>query len=125
MEAAVLCSSLGKAGEGYRGCLFLPAFVSAPAAFPRKFEPRSHLLQREKLIKLMIQGSFIQNLAFLLEALIKTIADQSAAKHLLGGTVPPPPLIPLFVPIPLSSAAPHRSVPGPVLLQEPFPRPRG
>lgn len=36
-----------------------------------------------KLIKLLIQVSFIQNLTFLLEVLIKTIADQSTLKHLI------------------------------------------
>lgn len=70
------------------GLFCFPSLCLCSRSFPRKFEagqqPRSHLLQREKLIKLMIQGSFIQNLPFLLEALIKTIADQSAAKHLIG-----------------------------------------
>lgn len=36
-----------------------------------------------KLIKLVIQVSFSQQLTFLLEALIKTIADQRAPKHLI------------------------------------------
>lgn len=38
-----------------------------------------------RLITWLIQVSFIQNLRFLLEAVIKTIADQSTPRHLISG----------------------------------------
>lgn len=71
----------------------------APHSFPSTAQPLLTLLGsfreqstgsltpplKGKLITWLIQASFIQNLKFLLEAVIKAMADQSTPKHLISG----------------------------------------
>lgn len=110
------------------GVICFPSLCLCSRSFPRPAEPALPLPgssragpaasltppPKGKLIKLMIQGSFIQNLPFLLEALIKTIVDQSAAKHLIWDEASSPPH-PGFCshPFEVSSSLLHRQHPGP------------